>query len=179
MSKDRRGARWLSAWLAAGLIFHPPVVLTAATAASVVLRIVEASADFDDGLLRVNGENFLRSTSDVVYVSLSGQMLAVVSRTPAELVARLPAGIVPGTYRLVVVRSGLIPLADAMDVTLGVVGPRGEPGEAGPKGERGRRSGTWCSRSSVPSDSWQMFLALALCGGSSTRFAGRKRHSPS
>jgi type VI secretion system secreted protein VgrG len=113
------------------------VPTAAAAGSSVLLRIVEARADFEGGLLMVSGENFLRSTSDVVYVSLSGQILPVISRTSAEIVAQLPAGIVPGTYRLVVVRSGLLPLADAMDVTLGGAGPRGEPGEPGPKGDRG------------------------------------------
>ena len=138
MSKDRRGARWLAAWLAAGLIVHPSTVLTATAAGgSVLLRIVEARADFEGRQLMVSGENFLRSTNDVVYVSLSGELLPVVSRTPADIVTQLPAGIVPGTYRLVVVRSGLVPLADAMDVTLGSSGPRGEAGEAGPKGDRG------------------------------------------
>lgn len=138
MRKQGRRGRWTSPLLAAALAFHPwltPPV--AATGGSPVPRIDEVRADFDAGLLSIRGQNLVRSVHDPVYVSLSGETLAVVNRLPSEILAQLPPGIEPGTYRLVVVRSGFLPLADAMDVTLGAAGPRGEPGEPGEKGDRG------------------------------------------
>ena len=108
-----------------------------ATGTGLLLRIHEVRADFEAGLLMIRGENF-SARSSTVQVALSGEALSVVGSTATEIVAQLPAGTEPGTYRLVVIRSGgFIPRADAMDVTLGTVGPEGPAGADGPRGPMG------------------------------------------
>jgi hypothetical protein len=91
----------------------------------------------EQGELFLRGENFMRRSNDQVSVSLSGVTLGLVSQSEAEILARLPSGIEPGTYRLVVIRSGPVPGADAMDVTLGAAGPAGPEGQVGPQGPMG------------------------------------------
>jgi Collagen triple helix repeat (20 copies)/Putative metal-binding motif len=117
------------------------LVLLASTPASAtgvqLLRLHEARADLDAGQLQIRGENLVRSANDPLQVWLAGVSLSVVSKTPAELVVLLPAGIEPGTHKLIVVRPGLLPLADVLDVTLGAVGPAGPAGEEGAKGDTG------------------------------------------
>jgi hypothetical protein len=102
-----------------------------------LLRLHEARADLDAGQLRIRGENLVRGANDPLQVWLAGMPLSVVSKTPGEVVVLLPAGIEPGTHKLIVVRPSLVPLADVLDVTLGAVGPAGPPGEEGAKGDRG------------------------------------------
>ena len=137
MTKGSRPGRALAHVLVAGLVGQlcapPPALATS----GLLPRIEEARADFQAGLLVIRGQNLVRHTSDQVYVSLAGELLPVVGRLATEVVAQLPAGTEPGSYRLVVVRSGFVPLADAMDVTLGAAGPPGEPGHEGPKGDMG------------------------------------------
>jgi uncharacterized protein involved in type VI secretion and phage assembly len=127
-------AQVLVAGLVGQLCLPPPALATS----SLLLRIEEARADFEAGLLVIRGQNLARTTGDLPYVALAGEPLSIVSALPTEVVAQIPAGTEPGTYQLVVVRSsGYLPLADAMDVTLGTAGPRGEPGEPGPSGDTG------------------------------------------
>jgi hypothetical protein len=102
-----------------------------------LLRLHEARADLDAGQLRIRGENLVRGANDPLQAWLAGTPLSVVSKTPGEVVVLLPAGIEPGTHKLIVVRPSLVPLADVLDVTLGAVGPAGPPGEEGAKGDRG------------------------------------------
>src|SRR5262245_38476127 len=97
------------------------VVAYVPTGATVFLRIKQARGDLESGLLHITGENFGRKTTDI-QVSLSGDLLGLVSLTNTEIVALMPPGTLPGTFRLVVIRTGLLPLADAMDVTLGSAG---------------------------------------------------------
>jgi hypothetical protein len=123
----------LSAFVVLGLGGLGP----SAAVAGLLVRIKEAQADFDLGQLRILGENFTRTANDRVYVTLSGELLTVVTQSETEVLAQLPAGIEPGTYRLVVVRDGLLPGIDAMDATLGAAGPTGPEGTQGPAGPTG------------------------------------------
>jgi hypothetical protein len=108
-----------------------------AVSATGLVRITEATVDLDRSHLVIRGDNFVRRPDQQVVVKLAGQLLAVVSQGEAEIVATLPAGLAAGTYRLTVVRAGLIPLADEIDVTIGTAGPRGLEGPPGPPGAAG------------------------------------------
>ncbi len=103
------------------------------------LRIEEVRADLEAGLLHIHGQEFIRGRHDRVQVSFSGVWLSLDSQSATLIVAQLPAGIEPGTYRLVVWRG-----PDArgfhkaeMDVTLGAGGLQGPEGPAGPEGPMG------------------------------------------
>jgi hypothetical protein len=85
-------------------------------------RIREVQADLEAGQILIRGENFVRRHQDDVSVALSGEALSVLSLFPSEIVALLPAGIEPGTYRLSVVRGGILPLGDAILPLLGQPG---------------------------------------------------------
>jgi hypothetical protein len=127
-------------WVVAGLVLTLGLLGTAASANGHRRppRIQKATADIDAGLLWIHGERLDGSHHDRVHVSLSGEPLSIVSVTETEIVAELPAGTEPGTYRLVVLRGrGQAPLGDALDVTLGTTGPAGPPGEQGPPGDPG------------------------------------------
>lgn len=80
------------------------LVLLASTPASAtgvqLLRLHEARADLDAGQLQIRGENLVRSANDPLQVWLAGVSLSVVSKTPAELVVLLPAGIAGQIQRL-------------------------------------------------------------------------------
>jgi N-acetylneuraminic acid mutarotase len=134
----RRGVgRSVAFCAAASILLSFQGAPASATGTSLLLRIHEVQADFETGRILIRGQNLVRTSDDTVHVSLSGEPLPVLSQTAAEITASLPAGIEPGTYRLVVIRASYLPLADAMDVTLGTAGPPGSPGERGEKGERG------------------------------------------
>jgi IPT/TIG domain len=143
--RRKRGVRALVAgtFLALGLQVLGP----SGAVAGLLVHIREAQGDFELGDLRILGENFTRTANDRVYVTLSGQLLTVVTQSETEVLAQLPAGIGPGTYRLVVVRDGLIPGVDAMDVTLGAAGPTGPEGPQGPGGPTGPPGLDGCYRS--------------------------------
>jgi Collagen triple helix repeat (20 copies) len=137
---DRTGGRRLGSTFALVLGLLGLQVLSprpASAAGDVLLRIKEARADMETGQLLLLGENFLRRAHDQVFVSLSGTLLTVISETETEILAELPSGIGPGTYRLAVLRSGHTPALDAMDLTLGAVGPAGAEGPEGAQGPMG------------------------------------------
>jgi hypothetical protein len=78
--------------LAASMIAGLQVVDPGQVAATgnVVLRIAEAQAEMEQGELRLRGENFTRRNRDQVFVSLAGELLAVVSVSETEILALLP-----------------------------------------------------------------------------------------
>src|SRR5688572_22443793 len=85
----RRGVvRWLMAALALAVL---DARAADATGSFLMPRISEARADFEAGLLVIRGQNLVRTTTDDVGVFLSGEPLSIVSKTPQELVAQLPA----------------------------------------------------------------------------------------
>jgi hypothetical protein len=63
------------------------------------LGVVGAAGDAQAGLLRIHGHHLLPSEGEL-QVKLRGQLLEVVSATPLEIQAMLPAGLPPGTYLL-------------------------------------------------------------------------------
>ena len=70
-------------------------------------------------------------------VRLAGALLTVLSSDPGEILAVLPAGLAPGSYRLTVTRHPGHGQSDDFEVTIGGVGPPGPPGSPGPPGPQG------------------------------------------
>jgi hypothetical protein len=99
-------------------------------------HIAAAQADIDEGLLEIQGSGFLGSGSAPISVLLAGEPLAIVSQSANEICARLPAGMEPGTYRLLVAR-GRLPWVDSFSLSIGIEGPQGPPGDQGPPGQMG------------------------------------------
>lgn len=132
----RRPIRWALPAALALLGLQASIPSPASAAGTPHVRIIEARSEMELGELFLTGENFIRRTTDEVFVTLAGEPLTVVSWSETEILAQLPAGIAPGTYRLVVVRSGN-PSEDAIDITLGAVGPQGPEGPEGAQGPMG------------------------------------------
>lgn len=88
------------------------------------LRIQQVRPDLGLGILSIRGRNFRHRPHDRVYVTLAGEPLALLNLSETEILAQLPPGVAPGTYRLAVLsRRGPERLDDAIDVTLGGGGP--------------------------------------------------------
>ena len=101
------------------------------------LWVTSAAADDQLGLLTVNGVNFGQKK---LVVALEGRFMEIVRQTPSQLTAKLPAGILPGSYLLTVARDHLWRGGFAVfEVTIGAVGPQGPQGEIGPRGLPGIR----------------------------------------
>jgi type VI secretion system Hcp family effector len=99
------------------------------------LVVLEARPDLDRGLLEIRGQHFLHREGSAPRVWLAGQPLDVLAASDTELLAQLPAGLVPGSYHLNVA-SWPSPAA-AFVVTIGAIGPEGPPGPDGPPGPPG------------------------------------------
>ena len=98
------------------------------------LVISGASADASLELLTIRGANF---GGRLPRVTLAGEALTVLNSGPFEILAALPAGLEPGSYRLTVSRGRGEGRSDTFDVTIGAVGPAGPPGPEGPEGPPG------------------------------------------
>ncbi len=90
--------------------------------------------------ITISGEEFGTSEPEVVF---DGTTLDVLTNTPTEIVAQLPATVTPGTYLLTVSNGQGSSQSDSFNVMVGAVGPpgptgpQGEPGPQGPQGETG------------------------------------------
>ena len=100
-----------------------------------------ASVDESRELLTIWGRHFGDRTPRV---TLAGNELVVLESGPEQIVAQLPAGIEPGTYRLVVSRgrrggseAGSFDLSIGGDDSTGPPGPAGPEGPPGPTGPEG------------------------------------------
>lgn len=102
------------------------------------LLITSASADLDQSLILIRGQNFLGPKGqDAPQVTLAGSAVAVVNANDAEIVAVLPAGVEPGTYLLTVSRGPSLVKSWATDLAIGTVGAEGPAGPVGPTGPAG------------------------------------------
>ncbi len=120
--------------LACGLLLSWPAV-----AAQPQLVAHEAFADTESHLLIIQGEHFDNGRELEVVLGGVGS-LAIDTRSATTIVARLPAGVLPGTYTAFVKTGPGTIREDDVDVTIGAVGPpgpQGDPGPPGPKGEKG------------------------------------------
>jgi hypothetical protein len=96
--------------------------------------IISASADVEAERLTVRGLYFGRSAP---HVTLAGEELTVLSFSPFELLATLPAGIEPGSYLLTVRQRHWGNRSGTFDVAIGAVGPQGPAGLQGSEGPPG------------------------------------------
>jgi hypothetical protein len=127
----------LIAVIAALVLTVSPVFAQGKGPASQVI-ITAAAADPALTTLFLSGDNFDADAK----VYLSGVPLGnvVVGSGGATLTASLPAGVLPGSYRVFVIQGNGKPQNATFDVTLGSTGaegPAGPPGPPGPPGERG------------------------------------------
>jgi len=99
-------------------------------------RISRADVDVLDGLLFINGRGLPRTEPTVILGNLK---LAVVSFSTTDIVARVPPGLAPATYLLLVGNN----LRFAVSVgDVGPRGPKGDTGATGPQGPPGARGDT-------------------------------------
>lgn len=98
------------------------------------LAISSAFADANTELLTIRGSGF---GNRAPRVTLAGEPLPVLSSGPFEILASLPLGLEPGSYRLTVSRGRGEGKSDTFDVTLGAAGVAGPPGPEGPEGPAG------------------------------------------
>ena len=102
-------------------------------------KIVITSASVDSTMTRITigGINFLGlNGKKLPTVLLRTTVLALVSETPTQIIALLPAGLTPGTYLLTVANSSEGSY-DTCDVTIGAAGPAGPTGPTGATGATG------------------------------------------
>jgi len=105
------------------------------------LLILGATVEGGGATLRIVGRNF--GSGDPV-VTLEDEHLVVVTATSTEIVAMLPAGLVPGSYLLTVARGPATTQFDAFSVAIGggAPGPTGPTGPQGPTGPTGADGAT-------------------------------------
>ena len=106
----------------------------AQSSSSVQLEVTQTEVNNATNQITITGVNFGTSLPSV---TLADQPLNVISSTPTQLVADLPAGIQPGTYLLKVSRGTGTSQKDEIDITIGGGGPEGPQGPQGPQGPAG------------------------------------------
>ena len=119
------------------------IVLLSGTGLALAQRpeISKVEADVVGGYLYVTGENFGRK--EQLMLNLAGEPLTILVKTEVQLIAALPAGTQPGTYRLTLQKGRGADVLDSVDVTIGSTGPagpegpQGQQGPAGPAGQAG------------------------------------------
>ncbi|MEQ1764531.1 MAG: hypothetical protein ABL984_15480 [Pyrinomonadaceae bacterium] len=100
-------------------------------------EISRVEADLAGGYLYVSGDNFDRR--DRLTLKLGDESLTILVRTEVQLIAALPAGTQPGTYRLTLEKRYGNDVLASVDVTIGSTGPSGPEGPQGPAGPSGLR----------------------------------------
>lgn len=119
------------------------LVAVAAEVGAQSIEILRADADVDGGRIMVEGRALGNRPGRIGLVGSRGTIqaeLIAVTWTDSQVVALLPPGLPPGTYRLAVATrpNGKSPASsDSLDVTIGIQGPKGDPGPAGPQGPAG------------------------------------------
>jgi hypothetical protein len=105
--------------------------------------IISAQANFVTNTITITGNHFGMKPPTV---TLDAMTLMLVSNTDTQIVAKLPAGIMPGSYHLTVAKAEPKGHHDddddkddvaRLDVTLGVTGPQGPQGPQGIQGIQG------------------------------------------
>lgn len=106
--------------------------------ANPTLLIMRAVVDFAANTLAIEGENFLGEKERRTPSAFLGRTLLNPSLvSPTLIVAPLPPKLAPGTYLLIVTNGPGTDDFDTFDVTIGAVGPKGDPGIQGLKGDKG------------------------------------------
>src|SRR5690348_10714523 len=87
-------------------------------------KVFSTVVDYSTNQIQVAGLDF--DPSGVApSVTLGTTTLTLVSFSPGQITANLPAGLAPGTYRLTIINSNS--QATLFNVTLGAAGPMGPP----------------------------------------------------
>jgi hypothetical protein len=97
-------------------------------------NIDSAQVNLTTNTIAIFGSHFGNQLPEV---SLDAAALVVTAFGPAKILANLPVGLVPGSYRLVVTGGGGSPRIGSLDVTIGAVGPQGPQGQPGTPGRVG------------------------------------------
>ena len=120
-----------------------PAVTHAQSTSRPQLVVEKAEADLAAETLLIEGQKLLWNNDSAVLVTLAGTPLAVLSATETQVLAQLPSGLDPGSYRLRVSRGTGTVQNGSFDVTIGAVGlagargPKGDMGDTGPQGLTG------------------------------------------
>jgi hypothetical protein len=123
--------------LTAALMLSASVMPLAAQGINAKPQIAAAASDPALTTLFVNGENF--TSNALVYLAGVPLGNVVVSSGGTQLSAALPAGLLPGSYRITIVQGNGTPYTTTFDVTLGSTGAEGPAGPVGPPGPQGEQ----------------------------------------
>jgi hypothetical protein len=99
--------------------------------------VLGVDVDLPAATLYIHGKNFTNGAPPVV--TLAEVPLSVVFAADSEIVASLPSSFsgAAGSYLLSVMTGAMTSQHDAFAITLGAVGPKGDPGAVGPAGAVG------------------------------------------
>jgi len=125
-------------FMALALLLVAPIVRGEHRRLTIISAAVDQPADMSVGKVLIQGYHLVCRDHDDLVVRLAGEPLSIIGApTATEIVAELPAGYQPGTYRLTVSRGrGSVDRA-SVDLTIGAVGPPGAKGDQGTQGEQG------------------------------------------
>ena len=98
------------------------------------LTIHRVEVDEAAGQMTISGVEF---GIEEPFVTLEGLPVVVVSHSPTEIVATIPAAMTPGTYLLNVTLNGGSRPQGVFNVAVGTEGPQGPQGVPGPQGPQG------------------------------------------
>jgi hypothetical protein len=114
------------------LVLIAPCLYGATTPAAPVVN--EGTINYTSNQVTLTGSGF-KPHSESPTVLFDGSQLNLVSASDAQIVAKLPASVVPGTFKVVVkTESGE---KAGFDLTYGAVGTQGPGGPVGPAGPTG------------------------------------------
>ena len=106
-----------------------------APAATPQVQIIAAAADASQTTLIVHGSNLSGASSVILG---DARLISVVTNSNGqELLAALPSGLLPGSYKLRISKGPAQVQNAEFEVTIGAVGPQGAPGPVGPQGPQG------------------------------------------
>lgn len=101
------------------------------------LRIISVQVDFDNGYIKISGDNF--DNGGVPKVTLGNDELTVLPDYTATTIAAEVSQVQEGDYTLTVRTGPATSNFDEYDLTIGAVGPQGPQGEQGPQGPPGEQ----------------------------------------
>lgn len=100
-------------------------------------RIIRIVPDYEIGTLLIEGQNF-GSAPQLLMAAPGGALVPVpvLSASNTSIVADL-VDVVPGTYKIQVIKGNGATEQDAVELSLGTVGPQGPQGQQGIQGDKG------------------------------------------
>lgn len=126
--------RWLVLGISIVLLVMGGAVWAGTNGPLKALEITEVFLDYDQGLIFIYGTNIDKGDAPVVMLGDYPDPLHVIQYSEYEISAELPPDLAAGDYLLTVETGNPSHQFDSHDLTVGAVGPQGEPG---PEGEPG------------------------------------------